>query len=101
MLAGSGAAVMIVGLCLMIFSNGVKFLKPFTLTGRQALTLYIAHIFIGMGILEALGMFEGQSAQMAIFAASIFIIASIFYVMLYSRFFKVGLLEWLMRKVTG
>ncbi len=102
MLAGAGAAALSIGFCLWVFRGGVvSWLEPFTRTGKQALSLYILHILIGMGVLEGLGMLDGQSAETAIIAASLFIIVSVIYVMVWSRFFKAGPFEWLMRRVTG
>jgi len=106
MLAGSGAGVFIIGICLAVLAGGVQgrvlgWLQIFVTTGRQALSLYIFHIFIGMGILEAFGLLGGQNFQIAFFAAGLFIIASIIYAMIWARYFKAGPFELLMRKVTG
>lgn len=102
MIAGLGAASLIIGASLRLFSGGmIKSLSPFTQTGKQALTLYIAHIIIGMGTLEALGFIGGQSAEMAIFAASLFILLAIIYAKLWACYFKAGPIEWLMRRVAG
>jgi len=102
MLAGTGAAMLVIGVSLFIF-NGRKnlLLAPLTITGRQALTLYIAHIIIGMGTLDGLGLLGGQSAEEAIYFASLFIIASIIYAMIWARFFKAGPFEWLLRRLAG
>ena len=102
MLAGSGAAVLIIGLSLKIFAHGpVKWLTPFTKTGKQALTLYIAHIFVGMGALEAFGLLGGQSAELSIFASSLFIISAVIYAVIWAQFFRAGPIEWLMRRIAG
>ncbi len=102
MLGGGGAAVLVIGLCLMLFRDGiVRVLAPFLPAGRQALTLYIAHILLGMGVLEALGLLGGQSAETAILAAGLFIIAAVIYATVWARFFRTGPVEWLMRRLTG
>ncbi|VAW19978.1 hypothetical protein MNBD_ALPHA11-1818, partial [hydrothermal vent metagenome] len=106
MLAGSGAGVLVIGICLAVLSAGVhgrvfSWLKIFITTGRQALSLYIFHIFIGMGILEAFGLLGGLNSQIAVFAAGLFIIASIIYATIWARYFKGGPFELLMRRMTG
>ncbi len=102
MLAGAGAAALSIGFCLWVFKGGmVSWLEPFTRTGKQALSLYILHIIIGMGTLEGLGMLGGQSAETAIIAASLFIIVSVIYAIVWAKFFRAGPFEWLMRKVTS
>lgn len=102
MLAGSGAAILVIGVSLLLFDGEKKwFLSPFTIAGKQALTLYIAHIIIGMGVLEELGLLEGQSAEFSIYFSSTFIFASIIYALIWSRFFNNGPIEWLLRKLTA
>lgn len=103
MLAGSGAAMAVIGLCLRFSGwferTGVTgVISP---AGRQTLTLYIAHIFIGMGTLEALDMLGGQSLYSAVSAASVFCIFAVIYAFLWSRFFKRGPIETVMRRIAG
>ena len=69
--------------------------------GRQTLTLYIAHILIGMGILEAAGLLGGQSPERAVLAAAVFCLAAMVYAYVWSRAFKRGPIEFLMRKLAG
>ncbi len=102
MLAGSGAGIFVIGVCLAALSGIVPlWLQIFITTGRQALSLYIFHIFIGMSILEAFGLSGGQNFQIAFFAAGLFIIASIIYATIWARYFKGGPFELLMRRMTG
>ncbi|MCF6302248.1 MAG: transporter [Devosiaceae bacterium] len=75
MVAGVGAAALVIGGCLKLFRREPNmFGMPFIITGKQALTLYIAHIILGMGSLEFLGFLGGQSAEFSIFASSLFIL---------------------------
>ncbi|WP_392341861.1 DUF418 domain-containing protein [Phaeobacter sp. BS23] len=69
--------------------------------GRQTLTLYIAHILIGMGILEEMNMLEGQTPETAVAAALLFCICATGYAWLWSRFAKTGPIEMVMRKLAG
>lgn len=102
-LAGSGVATTVIGLCLryadLLGRSGI--LKVLAPAGRQTLTLYIAHILLGMGTLEALGMLGEQSATRAISAALVFCALAVAYALLWSRFFKRGPIEAAMRKIAG
>lgn len=104
MVAGLGVASVTVGLCLL-GENLFKRIKITALVGpagRQTLTLYIAHIIIGMGTLEALGYLAvPQTIEPALTAALLFSFAAMVYAFLWVRFFKRGPIEWLMRKMAG
>ncbi len=103
MLAGLGAAAAVIGLCLRcagyLERSGV--LRILTPAGRQTLTLYIAHIVIGMGALEAMGMLGDQSLSSAVAAAALFCLVAIVYAFLWSRVFRRGPVEAAMRKIAG
>jgi len=102
MLAGTGAALLVIGGSLALFrQDWSRVLRVFALTGRQALTLYIAHVLVGMGALEALGLLGGQPAEISVFASLFFIAASVLYVVIWASFFKAGPIEWLMRRISG
>lgn len=103
MLAGIGAACIVVGVCLLIAerSAAMGVLRIFIPAGRQTLTLYIAHILIGMGTLEALGMLSGQTLAQAVWASLLFCVAATVYALIWSRWFKRGPIEALMRRVAG
>lgn len=102
-LAGVGAACVVIGACLLIADRfaAMGVMRIFVPAGRQTLTLYIAHILIGMGTLEALGMLGGQSVAQAVWASLLFCIAATIYALIWARFFKRGPIEALMRKVAG
>jgi uncharacterized protein len=103
LLAGSGAASVVIGLCLRFSSQLEKFgiLQLVTPAGRQTLSLYIAHILVGMGTLEALGMLGGQSLGTAIIASVLFCVMAAIYAFIWARFFRRGPIEALMRRVAG
>jgi len=108
MIAGMGAAALLIGLCLLlvgVLKNGFL-LRVFTAPGHQTLTLYIAHIFVGMGTLEMLGFLADQysgtmSMTHSVVAALLFIVAAVLYANIWAAFFKRGPVEWIMRKVAG
>ncbi len=102
MMAGAGAASLVIGLCLkLVRGEPNAWVMPFIATGKQALTLYIVHIILGMGVLEILGLIEGQSAENSIFASSLFILFALIYAVIWARFFKTGPFEGLMRRIAG
>ena len=102
-LAGSGTACVVIGLLLKLWP---KIKRPhigpaLTAPGRQSLTLYMAHILIGMGILEEMGLLNGSlSAPMIVCYALGFCALSSVFALVWSRRFKRGPLEALMRWVT-
>lgn len=101
-LAGAGAGLLVISCSLFMFrAEWVKVLRPFVLTGRQALTLYILHILLGMGVLEALGLIGGQPSENAIFASLIFVGFSVVYAWIWQSFSKTGPVEWIMRRLAG
>lgn len=102
-LAGIGAALLTTGLCLR-FSVALSRLGVLALlapAGRQTLTLYVAHIFIGMGALEMLQMLGNQSLPAAVTAALLFCTCAVIYALLWRRYFTRGPLEAAMRRLAG
>ncbi len=103
MLVGMGTASTVIGLCLLVrnrlASSGV--LRLVAAAGRQSLTLYIAHIIVGMGSLEVLGLLDNQPAIISLIAALLFCLFAVFYANWWSRRFKHGPVEALMRKLAG
>ncbi|MCV6598843.1 MAG: DUF418 domain-containing protein [Mangrovicoccus sp.] len=102
-LAGLGAASFLVGACLLLAGplQRIGVLQYLVPAGRQTLTLYIAHILIGMGVLEAFGLLGGQSVGAALLAAGVFCAAATLYAVLWARRFKRGPIEAVMRRLAG
>ena len=101
--AGLGAASATVGLCLLLPQRlhrvaAIRFIVP---AGRQTLTLYLAHIVIGMGTLEALGLLGGRAAWEALAASLAFCLLAATYAKVWSRYRTRGPIEALMRRVAG
>jgi len=101
-IAASATAVSVIALCVGLalrFANSA-WLKPLIYTGQLALTLYLAHVILGMGLLLALGFIESQSTQFAvIFAIGFFAISVVFAPFLRARFDR-GPLENIMRRLS-
>lgn len=71
--------------------------------GKLALTFYVAHVVVGMGLAEvfsgeALG---GATASFSVGYALAFSLGCWLFALVWGRYFKAGPLEWIMRKVTG
>ncbi len=101
--AGGSIACFVIGCCLLVSETAKRLgiLQIIAPAGRQTLTLYIAHILLGMGALEMLGLLEGQSITTAVLAAGLFCILATIYALLWSRIFRRGPIENIMRKATG
>ncbi len=104
MFAASATALSALGVILLIspMLTRLKLENLLALAGKQSLTLYIAHIVIGMGILEAMGLLDGSLDNRKIFGiAIVFCIVCILYARLWALVARRGPLEILMRKVCG
>lgn len=99
MFAAGGLACSIIAATVALgehFDNAI-WLRPFVATGQLALTLYVAHVVIGMGLLEAIGRLENQSLPFAFLASGTFCAISVVLAFLYRKVFKRGPLEVVMR----
>ncbi len=107
MLAGGSLAVLLITLCLILtdwlnrFAAGKALLQPFLRTGRMSLTLYILHVLLGMGVLEAMGLLQNQPFSVAISAALLFNLFALIFAWGWLRFFRTGPFEWVFRKLAG
>jgi len=103
MLGGIGGGALMIGLCLRFvpaLPTGIT--RVFAVPGKQTLTLYIAHILIGMGILEEMGLLNGVLTGPQITGAAFaFCIAASVYALLWSRRFPRGPLEAVMARIGG
>ncbi len=103
LISSGGSAITVIVLCTMAterFAHLSGLFQPLVAIGQMALTLYVAHVVFGLGILEALGSLNDQSITMALFSALCFFTASMAFALLWRRYFKHGPLEWAMRTIT-
>lgn len=100
--AGSSAVILLVA-CLYFserfYTTSVH--KWLYQTGQLSLTLYVAHVILGMGVLEAMGLLTNQTINVSLMSALIFCIFGMLFSVLWLKYFKTGPLEWLFRKVAG
>lgn len=105
MVAGSSFAITLIMLCIYLAEKirGSLILKMLVDTGQLALTLYVAHVIIGMGaiILYDESKLTQYSIEFTMTYVLIFCVVSVVFSTLWKHFFKRGPLEILMRKVTG
>ncbi|KAA3646269.1 MAG: DUF418 domain-containing protein [Chloroflexi bacterium] len=102
-LAGGGTAIAVIMLCLMLAESfeSALWLRALISTGQIALTLYIAHVVVGMGTLEAIGRFEDQTLAFSVGSAFVFCALSVVFAYFWRLRFSRGPLEALMRRLTG
>jgi len=104
MLSGSSIAIFIVSGCILIarrFENNV-IISALNKTGQLTLTFYVAHVIIGMGVVEEvsstkLGM---HSLEFSVIYALVFSLLCIVFALVWTKYCNVGPLEWIMRKLT-
>lgn len=102
-LAAAGTACAVIAVCIGVGERwrDARWLAPLVHTGQIALTLYVAHVVLGMGALDAAGRLENQSFAFSVGSALVFCAAAVLFSHLWRRRFKLGPLEWLMRRSTG
>ncbi|MDK2124312.1 DUF418 domain-containing protein [Parachitinimonas caeni] len=101
-ISAAASAIAIIVSCVAIaerFADSA-WLKPLIHTGQLALTLYLAHVLIGMSALEAMGLITSHSASIAIGSALAFCVGAVVFASLWRRRFRQGPVEWLLRRLS-
>ena len=103
MLAGGGTAVAVIMLAVAFAQRfpGAAATRAIVAAGQLSLTIYVAHVLIGMGALSAVGRLENQSLPFAIAASAAFYAVAVGFAVLWRKRFARGPLEWAMRKASG
>lgn len=100
--AAASAIVVIVGsIELAERFQGATVVRALAETGRQSLSVYVAHVLLGMGVIEAEGLVGNANIETALLASLLFCIASVIGANLWRLRWKVGACEYLFRKVTS
>ncbi|MDM8530421.1 heparan-alpha-glucosaminide N-acetyltransferase domain-containing protein [Anaerolineales bacterium HSG25] len=76
-----------------------RWLKAFITTGQLALTLYVAHVVIGMGVLELFGLLTPQTLWFSVLYGFGFYLTGMLFAVLWSTRFRRGPLEAIMRRL--
>ncbi len=98
---GTAVAIIILSIILTEKLKDSEFLRPLIYTGQLALSMYVAHVVIGMGTLYLMGRLFNQTITFAVFSASIFNLSAIIFSYLWRKRFKTGPLELIFRKLSG
>jgi uncharacterized protein len=104
MFNGIAIAFAIISACILIakkFENSF-IIDALNKTGQLALTFYVAHVIIGMGIIELINPYKigNYSIEFSVSYAVIFSLLCILFAVVWRKYKKSGPLEWLMRKLT-
>ena len=101
-LAGGGVATAAIGLAIVLAQRWGHhlWLRALLPAGRMTLTLYIGHILVGMGTLEAIGWLQGQGLVQVSLGVAVYCSLGILGAWLWSTRFALGPLEWLLRRVS-
>lgn len=105
MFNGMAISVSILSTCIIVgkkFSTN-KILLSLNKTGQLALTFYVAHVIIGMGVMEAINPKKLGSYPIE-FSVGYALVFSLFCVLFASYWLpkrKAGPVEWLMKKIIG
>ena len=105
MFSGISIAFSIITACIIItkhFKDNI-IVDALTKTGQLALTFYVAHVVIGMGIVEFYNPSKmGEySVEFSFFYALGFSLICIIFAVIWRKYKKYGPLEWIMRKLTN
>ena len=103
MLAAGGTATALIMLAVAFAQRfpGAPGIRALVAAGQLALTIYVAHVLIGMGALSAVGRLENQSLPFAVAASAAFYAFAVAFAVLWRKRFDRGPLEWVMRKWSG
>ncbi len=102
-LAACATACVVIVSCLVVAERfaTTRWIDALVKTGQLALSLYVAHVLVGMGVLDELGMLQGQNLAVAVSASLLFFAGSLLAACAWRRHFARGPLEWLMRRFAG
>ncbi len=101
LLAGAGTAVVVICLSIELQERrpDLWICRGLIATGRLALSHYVIHVVLGMGMLQAMGLLEGQSFVFAVQSALIWCGVTVGLSLLWCANFHRGPFERLLRSV--
>lgn len=105
MLAGSSLSIAVISFCIVWIDRYKEsyIVKSLVNTGKLALTIYVAHVVLGMGLIFAYdeSMIGKHTIAFSIGYALIFSVACVIFSNIWLTYFKSGPLEWLFNKILG
>ncbi len=100
--AGAGTAILVILASIWLGERlPPRVTEPLVSTGQLALTIYVAHVVVGMGVLEAAGRLEEQTLSWAVETSLAFSFVSVVGAWAWRRRYDRGPFEWLLRRVAG
>lgn len=102
-LTATGSALFVLGCALWITPKIEKFgmTQSILKAGRISLTLYFAHILVGMGFMETMGWVNGYLSPLQLAGYSVaFCIGCVAFAVIWSRIHTRGPLEWVLFKLS-
>ncbi|MCG8473968.1 MAG: DUF418 domain-containing protein [Cytophagales bacterium] len=72
-------------------------------TGQMALTFYVMHVVIGMGLAEAVDFSKmgNYPVEFSVLYALVFCLLCVWFAVVWRKYWNTGPLEWLMKRLTG
>lgn len=104
MFNGISVAFIIISICILVsrkWENNI-IIDALNKTGQLALTFYVAHVILGMGIVEVLGTNKlgTYTITFSLIYALVFSLCCVLFAVVWRRYFSAGPLEWILRKIT-
>ncbi len=100
---GCSFATFLIGVSILLGRHFTQagWMQALTATGRLALTFYVAHVVLGMGLmLDGQGALPSMSAAQSGWYALLFNLLGVAFAYGWTRRFAHGPLEWVMRRLT-
>jgi len=103
MISAMCSSVMLIVACVYIYQKNISsnLLKYLAKTGQLSLSIYIAHVIIGMGLIEYFSLFDSSSIEVSLFCSFSFCISSIAFSNIWLKYFKLGPFEILFKKIVN
>jgi len=103
-ISGIAISITIISGCILLarkFENSF-IIKVLNQTGQLALTFYVAHVILGMGLVEEFGpkKLGEYSIDFSVIYALTFSLSCIVFAVIWLKYKKSGPLEWVIRKLT-
>ncbi len=102
LLSAGGAAVAVIALCVRAAEAWpvAPWVAPLAAMGQMALTWYVLHILVGLGTVIALGLAAREPLPVGQACGVLFFSIAVLISWLWRRRFRIGPLEWVMRRLT-
>lgn len=104
MISGSSISIFIISFCILLAKKYDQnfLIKIVSKTGHLAFTFYVAHVIIGIGIIELIQpeRIGNYTIEFSLIYALVFSLLCVLFTKIWTKYNKTGPLEWFMRKLT-